>query len=191
MTDISRVVSENRRAVWFIAGGLLVNAALYALVVYPLAQRVQSEQQQAGSATRELVAARRSFDSARGTVSGKQQADQELNTFYKDVLPQDFSGARRMLYQPLDQLARKSNLTIVTYRFKPDAENKGTLRKLTMTLNVSGDYDDVRRFIHALETAPEFRVLESVTVTQSAEGERELNVTADVATYYRDGAHGN
>jgi hypothetical protein len=191
MTDMGRIVSENRRAVWIIAGGLLVNAALYALVVYPLAQRVQTEQQQAGSATRELVAARRAFEGARGTVTGKQQADAELQTFYQDVLPPDFSGARRMLYQPLDQLARKSNLTILTYRFKPDSDSRGSLRKLTMTLNLSGDYPDVRRFIHQLETAPEFRVLESVSVTQSEEGERRLNVSADVATYYRDGAHGN
>ena len=47
-----------------------------------------------------------------------------------------------------------------------------------MTLSLSGDYANIRRFIHQLETAPEFLVLESVIVTQTQEGERRLNVTA-------------
>jgi Tfp pilus assembly protein PilO len=60
-----------------------------------------------------------------------------------------------------------------------------------MTMNLTGDYSSVRRFIHELETAPEFLVLESVAVTAAAEGDRRLNVVAQVATYYRTPEHGN
>ena len=60
MMDVRRIVSENRRVVWILAAALVVNVALYALVVYPLTQRVHTEQQQAGDATRDLNAARRS-----------------------------------------------------------------------------------------------------------------------------------
>ena len=58
-----------------------------------------------------------------------------------------------------------------------------------MTLIVSGEYGNVRRFIHQLETAPEFLVLESVSVMTSED--RALNVTARVSTYYRASDHGN
>jgi Tfp pilus assembly protein PilO len=191
MTDMRRIVSENRRAVWIIAAALVVNVALYALVVYPLSQRVQAGQQQAGDATRELVSARRSFDAARGTVAGKKQADEELQKFYRDVLAADLSGARRMLYPRLPQLATTSNLTVLNYRTREDSDTRRSLRKLTMSLNLSGEYASIRRFIHQLETAPEFLVLESVIVTQAAEGERQLNVTAEVATYFRGASHGN
>ena len=81
MTDVRRIISENRRAVWIIAAGLIVNVALYALVVYPLAQRVKSGQEQAGAATAELVAARKTHGAARGTVAGKKEADAELKRF--------------------------------------------------------------------------------------------------------------
>ena len=60
-----------------------------------------------------------------------------------------------------------------------------------MTLRLAGAYTNIRRFIHQLETAPEFRVLESVALAQEEEGERGLNVTASVATYYRTGGNGH
>ena len=119
MTDLRRIVQENRRIVYILAAALVINAALYALVVYPLAQRVASGEQEAGESTRALVAARKTFDSARGTVSGKKEADAELVKFYEEVLPPDLSGARRILYPRLDQLARKTNLTPGAYGFIP------------------------------------------------------------------------
>jgi hypothetical protein len=190
MTGLRRIVWEHRRAVWIIAAGLAINAVVYALVVFPLEQRVSSAEQQAGEATRQLLAAKRAFDGARGTVTGKEQADQELKKFYGEILAPDLSGARRMLYPHLDQLARSTNLTTVRYRWEPNDEGSGELRKLTMTLILAGEYTNVRRFIHELETAPEFLVLESVAVI-SGEGDRQLNVTAHVSTYYRTADHGN
>lgn len=190
MTDVRRIVAEHRRAVWFIAGGLILNAALLALVVLPLSQKVSGGERQAQTATTELAAARREFNAAQATVTGKGQADTELKKFYRDVLPPDQSGARRILYLSLDQLTRRSGLTMKTYRFDPDTDRRGDLGKLTMTLVLSGEYTNIRRFIHQLETSPEFRVLETVALSQGEEGERALNVTAHVATYYRVGGDG-
>jgi Tfp pilus assembly protein PilO len=191
MTNLRRIVHENRRIVYILTAALVINAALYALVVYPLSQRVASGEQEAGESTRALVAARKTFDSARGTVSGKKEADAELVKFYEEVLPPDMSGARRVLYPRLDQLARKANLTPGAYRFHPDDNQTGDLRRITMTMNLTGDYSSIRRFIHELETAPEFLVLESVAVTTTGEGDRRLNVVAAVATYYRAPEHDN
>ena len=161
-------------------------------MVYPLAQRVQSGEQEAGEATRALNTARRAFDAARGTVTGKKEADAELAKFYQDVLPAGFSAARRVLYPYLDQLARKTNLSVGPSRFTPERDDAlGDLRKITMTMSLSGEYGDIRRFIHELETAPEFLVLESVSVTSSTDNDRRLNLQAQVATYYRASEHGN
>ena len=190
MIDVRRIVQENRRVVYILAAALVINAALYALVVYPLSQRVTSGEQEAGESTRALVAARKTFDSARGTVSGKKEADAELVKFYEDVLPPDLSGARRVLYPRLDQLARKANLTLGAYRFHLDANPIGDLRKITMTMNLTGDYSSVRRFIHELETAPEFLVLENVELSQSETENRGLNVNVQIATYYRAATNG-
>ena len=50
---------------------------------------------------------------------------------------------------------------------------------------------NIRRFIHELETAPEFLVLENVDLRQSEVENRALNVEMEIATYYRAGANGN
>jgi Tfp pilus assembly protein PilO len=191
VTDLRRIVSENRRVVWTITAALVVNAALYVLVVYPLSGRVQAEQQESGEATRQLIEAQRTHAAARGTVTGKKQADEELQRFYRDVLAANPSGARKVLYPNVDQLARNSNLTPFSSQWEADPRTTGELRRLGITLTLEGEYPNIRRFIHELETAPEFLVLESVIVTQQQDGERNLNVTARVATYYRHAANGS
>ena len=57
-----------------------------------------------------------------------------------------------------------------------------------MTLIVSGEYGNVRRFIHQLETAPEFLVLESVSVMRPR-GSRAQRHRACVDVL--PGSHGN
>jgi Tfp pilus assembly protein PilO len=191
MTDVRRIIAEHRRAVWLIAAGLIVNAALLAVVVLPLSQRARGQEDQARASSAELLAARRDRDAARATVTGKSQADAELRKFYREVLPTDHSGARRILYLSVDQLARSSNLLVVRHRIDPDTDQRSDLQRLTMTVNLTGEYTNIRRFIHELETSPEFRILESVALAQAEEGERDLNVTAYVSTYYRTGGNAN
>jgi Tfp pilus assembly protein PilO len=194
MTDVRRIVSEHHRAVWIIIAALVVNAGLYALVVYPLGKRVESEQAEAGDATQQLLAARRTYAAASGTVSGKKQADEELNKFYGDVLPADISEARRILFPNLPQLARDANLRTVGGGGVQAAQQNAreTLRKLTLSITLAGEYGDIRRFIHELETAGEFLILESVTVTREQDAGRSgLVVTAVVSTYYRGAGDGN
>jgi Tfp pilus assembly protein PilO len=191
MSTFRRIVRENRRVVLILGAALLVNAALYALVVYPLARRVSDEEQQAGAATRDLNGARRAFNAAKGTVTGKKQADEELQRFYRDVLAADQRAARRTLYPHVGQLARSLSLTTDGESFSNRPDPATGLNKLTMTVTLAGEYANIRRFIHELETAAEFIVLERVVVTQGDDGERSLDLTAHVATYFRPGANGN
>lgn len=191
MTDIRRIVAEHRRAVWLIAAGLILNAVLLIVVVLPFSRKVSGGEQEAQAANMQLAAARRDYNSARATVTGKAQADIELKKFYENVLPSKFSGARRVLFPSIEQLATKSNLRYHNANIQADGEPQGDLQKVTMTFNLAGEYTNIRRFIHELETAPEFRVIESVALAQAEEGERGLNVTAHVATYYRTGGNGN
>ena len=65
------------------------------------------------------------------------------------------------------------------------------MRKLTATLVLTGEYRNIRRFIHSLETAPEFLVIENVALSQGSERDRGLSVVVKVATYYRVASDGN
>ena len=54
------------------------------------------------------------------------------------------------------------------------------------TATLIGDHRSIRSFIHQIETAPDFLVLENVALSQGSEREQGLNVTVKVATYFRE-----
>ena len=192
MTTFRRILTEKRPLILPLAIVLIANAVVYALVVYPLSQKVALGEQSATAANFALLTARREHANARATVTGKGQADAELKKFYSDVLPPDLSGARRITYLPLENLAEDSNLRLVRQASSPDERSENGLAKLTTTATLTGEYRDIRRFLYRLETRPEFIVLENVDLSQNdSELSRGITVTVQVATYFRTGGNGN
>lgn len=187
-----RIFREKRALIWPLLLVLAANVVVYALVVYPLSQKVAAGEQEAAAAAAALAAARRDHQNARATVEGKTQADQELKRFYEEILPPDLSGARRITFLPVQQQAMASNLRVERRSSDPSAVRESTLRKLTQVAVLTGDYRDIRQFIYRLETAPEFLVLENVSLAQNENRSGGgVTVTVQIATYYRTGADGN
>jgi Tfp pilus assembly protein PilO len=191
MPLVARILAERRAIVLPLVALALVNIALYALAVYPLSLRVQTLERRAATSRERLEAAEKEHEAARAVVSGRERADAELKTFYDDVLPPDLAGARRMTYARLAQLAREANLRYQHRSYQPDSGYKGELQKLGIVMDLSGDYDDVRAFVHELETSPEFVVIEKMTLAERGEGDPDLTLTLHMATYYRAGPHGD
>ena len=189
-TLFQRVVREHRRIVVPLAIALGVNAIVYGAVVYPLSQRVANIEQRDRTAEEELLAAQRDQSQATGTLTGKDRAAAELATFYTDVLPSDLAGARRLTHLRLAQLARESNLKFIRATFEPVEARSRTLAQLKIQMALSGTYSDMRAFIHQLETAPEFVVIDNIELGQGADG-GPLGVTLHLSTYYRDTAPRN
>ena len=188
----TRILQEKQRLIWPLALVLLANAAVFALVVYPLSSKVASGQEEANAATVALNNARRDYANARATVTGKSQADTELKKFYSDVLPPDLSGARRITYLPIGQLAQESNLRVERQTSDVAPIRESTLSRFTQTAVLTGDYRDIRRFIYKLETRPEFVVIENVDLSQNEnETSRGITVTLQIATYFRTGGDGD
>ena len=188
----ARILREKRALIWPLVLVLIANVVVYVLVVYPLAQKVAAGEEDAAAGLAALHSARADYENARATVTGKGQADAELAKFYQEVLPPDLSGARRITYLPLDQLAKGSRLNLERQSAESTKVRESTLQKLTQIAVLTGDYRDIREFLYKLETAPEFIVLENVSLAQSEKGtDRGITVTVQVATYYRTGADGN
>ena len=190
MTAAARVLQEKRALIWPIAIALLVNLAVYGIVVYPLSKKVAGGEQAAEASAAALGAARRDYAAARATVAGKGQADLELQKFYSEVLPPDVDGARRITFLRIEHLATQAGLRLERGSSSPQPQQNSNLVKFTYTAALSGEYRNIRRFIHDLETAKEFLVLENVQLSQNESDDRGLNVTVQIATYYRPGGNG-
>ena len=187
MALLRRVMRERRRVVVPLAMALGINIVLYAAVVYPLSQRVANIEQRDRTAEEQLAAAQREHAQAAGTLSGKDRAASELTTFYKDVLPADLAGARRLTHLRLAQLARDTNLRFLHATFAPFVERNKTLTHFKIEMALSGNYADMREFIHRLESSPEFVVIDNVELGEGTDG-GPITVTLHLSTYYRDTA---
>lgn len=181
-----RVLREHRRLLVPLAIALAVNVAAYAFVVRPLSDRVANIAQRDAAAEQALTAARREHQVALGTSTGKDRAAQELTRFYKDVLPADFAAARSLTHTRVPQMGRQFDVLFYSSTVLPVARGReSSLARYTSKVELAGRYRDVRAFIHALEAAPEFVVIDDVALSEEdAEGGL-LQLTLQLSTYFQ------
>lgn len=182
---LRRVLAEHRRVVIALAVLLVVSIAVYAAAVYPLAQRVANIQQRDRAAEQGLADARREYDAARNALTGKERAGVELATFYRDILPADLAGARRLTYLRLEQLARESGLKLRSSNYDVDTPRNSTLRRLQIKVELEGSYDSIRTFIYQLDAAPEFVVIDDVSLSKGGLEGDALQLSMRLSTYFR------
>jgi hypothetical protein len=187
MIDVARVYAEKRRLVWAIAIGALVNLVVYAAVIYPRTSTAGALEARAQAAALQRMQAQADLNAAEATRTGQERATQQLTRFYDTVLPQGQDGARRITYRRLATIADESNLDYDRRTIQTKHERDSLLDHMDMTMVLEGDYRDVRRFIHRIETAPEFVVIQDISLVQ---GERNapLTLTLQLSTYYKAGS---
>lgn len=187
---LKRILAEKRSLVWPLAIALLANVIVYFVVVRPLGIKSAGAADRAAAAATALNAAATDLSQARALVTGKAQADQELSSFYQKVLPADATAARRMTYASLPALARKTNVRYEARTTAIDTPNRESrLGRMTIRMVLQGDYERLRQFIYELESAPEFVIIDDVTLTE-ANANEPLTLTINLATYYRLGPNG-
>lgn len=183
-----RAFVEKRRIIVPVVFGIIAVLVLYVAVVFPLSRQIASTERDERTSRDELVKARQDYNSAKATVTGKQKADSALQKFYKDVLPGDKSVAQRLTFTRLAELAQQSNVKLEHGSNEVTHEKGSSLSKLTTRYTLTGDYRDVRHFIYALETAPEFIILENIGLTSASDQQaRGVAMNLEIATYFRSG----
>ncbi len=180
-----RILSEKRVLVLPLAIGLLLNVLAYFIVVRPLGLL------SAGAADRSVVvqanlrAAEREIAAARTVVSGKSDADQELQAFYQRVLPANLTEARRMTYASLPALADQTGVHYDRRSTVVDERDRDTrLGRMSIKMVLQGSYANLRQFVFALERASEFVIIDEVALTEVSEDE-DLALNVSMSTYYR------
>ena len=191
MTLLRRIYAEKRAVLLPLGLALLANVLAYVLVVRPLAAKSAGAADRAVLAVTAREAAEREEVAARALVAGKAQADEELNAFYGKVLPANLVAARRMTYASIPALAERTNVQYRRRQYDPEEVEKGDrLGRLNIRMELAGDYEDIRDFLFALESAPEFVILDEVTLTETS-SEDALTLLVSLSTYFRTDARAN
>jgi len=185
----TRVVGDHRR--WLVPLGavLAINVAVLVAVVLPLGRSVESGRVRSTTSAAALAEARADLENAEATRDGQTQATKDLDRFYKEVLPADLSSARRIMQLKLTQMAQEHDVTFQRSTAAPELARDSNLERLKTTYALTCDWEDIRRLIHAIETAPEFVVIDNVVLGEGAEANAPLTLTLDLSTFYRVGPH--
>jgi Tfp pilus assembly protein PilO len=187
MMDLSRAFAEKRRLILPIAIAAMVNVIVYAMVIYPRTSSAGALERRAQQAAMARARAAADLRDAEAMRTGQERAAQQLTRFYDTVLPQGQEGARRITYRRLATLAEESNLDYDRGTFAINQDRQSSLERMDVTMVLEGEYRDVRRFIHTLETAPEFVVVENIVLVQG-EKNAPLTLTVKLSTYYKAGS---
>ena len=69
-------------------------------------------------------------------------------------------------------------------RYEPVEERGSTLTKLKVNVELTGTYNNLRSFIHGIESAPQFVVIEHISLAEGS-NEGSLRLAIDLSTYFR------
>jgi Tfp pilus assembly protein PilO len=184
----ARVYEERRRTILPLIVLAAVGAATLLVGVWPLERSVSATETAALEATVDLANARRLERQARDAADGKHLADAQLQQFYADVLPRDFATAVKTTTQWLTQAALDAGLEFKTSRFDSAEVRDSRLSRAYSTVTLAGRYENIRRFLYAVESASEFIVVEKVGLAEAAQTGQgrngNLEVSLSVATYF-------
>jgi Tfp pilus assembly protein PilO len=190
MVPTARILADRRLLVSVLAVLAVANFIGLAMVVGPMRSRVQALTQRATTASLAVSTATRDLAAARQTSEGSVQAVTDLQRFYADILPADQPAARQVTLVRLARLARDSDLSYDRRSFEQDPpEDDGVLARETLSMSVFGSYRNLRQFLYALETGPDFIVVRQVSVAQGGDATEPLEAALVLSTYFkaRDG----
>lgn len=183
---LARALREHRT--WLVPLGvvLVINAALLVALVLPLSRGVAASEEREQAARSALMAAEKELKTAEALRDGKVQATSDLDVFYRDVLPADVSAARRLIHVKLAQMASDHQVQYERGTTQLERLRDSTLERLHVSMALTGEYADVRAFLHELETASDFVVIDNMLLTGGQDNKKSgLSLMLDVSTYYR------
>ncbi len=183
-----RVYEERKRVALPLLVVLAVNAAVFVLAVLPFGRNVAAAEVDRGAARAALAQAERQHAEIKEVRASRERADQELRRFYTDVLPRDHATATKASNVWLQGAAKADGLKFSNQHNAQADVRESRLSRVSSTVTLFGLYPNIRRFLHAVETAEEFIIIESVTLSQSEQSQlgagASLTVELGASTYY-------
>jgi Tfp pilus assembly protein PilO len=182
---LGRIAREHRAALLPLAVILIANIVVLVAVVLPLSRRVASNEARAVANDRALTLANAEFTRAETARAGTARASTDLETFYDKVLPRDITAARRLTQLRLQQKAREHGVRYESGTTTEEQLKDSSLSRLSVSISLSGEYDDIRALLYDLENDDDFIVIDNVALSESGQNGEALAVALNVATYYR------
>lgn len=184
-----RIVAERRAVIVPLIALVVIDVALVAAVVLPLQRSVTGAATDADQARVRLALANQRMRQMQAARASRDRATAELAKFYGAVLPTSQAAAARVGQLEIAKLAKDNNLRLGNRSFEDETVKDSPLRRLSMKVELEGDYAAIRRFLYDVETSQAFLVIRTVSLSQTTRQQQTaaLQLSLEMATYYRPG----
>jgi Tfp pilus assembly protein PilO len=160
---------EHKRLFRWVVGLLVVDIVLLIAGYGPLRWmdvRLRADMQAAERDVQLTRQALLEWHSALQRIRRAQQTRDDL--LYRQFLPEDqgFPAVR----DALETMALQAGLQVRNFSYTYETVKAPPLQGLSIQFSVTGGYEQIRRFIQSIETAPQFLILESIRLRSSQQG---------------------
>lgn len=186
MTVWRRIARDQRVLVLPLLILIAVNVLVHAAFIYPLSRRVSSVTERTQAAESELTTARLAHVRASSALQGRSDASREIDTFYAAVLPADYTAARNLIVPRLQNVARATRVraeSVDVDLLEPRRDEM--LTQLRIRMDLTGTYPAIREFIHRIEHAEEFVIVDGLDLSEIASDSATLTVRIALSTYFQ------
>jgi Tfp pilus assembly protein PilO len=159
-----------------------LNVVFYVTLTQPAVrqyrrQTTQHEPFQKLNERREQVEAREAF------FSGVQQAQEDLEHMQQEILSTR-NGRLVDVQQELARLCDRFGIDLDSVASSSDLLLDEELDRFSMNVPLEGNYQNLRKFLQAVEESDKFLVVERVSLARGKEGGSELSLNINLATYF-------
>ncbi|PWT89723.1 MAG: hypothetical protein C5B54_08460 [Acidobacteria bacterium] len=163
---------------------ILLNVAIFALVVLPNRQRITRSQGDYENLRKQVSSAKAANEELHARFQRLQQSKKDLDTIYSKVFVPRKQGVTDIRLE-LEKMIKANQVRRQdpSYNYKKFPEFK--LQEYTLSLPVEGSYANIRRFINAIEGSEHFLILERVDLSTEKTSDT-LNLDFQLSTYLVD-----
>jgi len=170
----------HQKAILLLASLLVLNLLLYVSISQWLVPEVISQE----TLFLQKQAEMRAILHKQGGAKTPQQlfvlASQDVSKFRQSVPEyRDFTG----LIEELLVLANKARLNITRVSYASEELKQSPLLKFKLSFNVTGEYEQVKRFIYSLEQSTRLLVIKQISLQETAE--EGVNLLLNLETFFR------
>lgn len=162
---------------------LLVDAVFHFAVLRPQSLAVASLEQEKATFDESYRRSKKRAEQVREAYETAVKRQEEIEYFYGTLM----STKRERLVKTQDEIlsiGKKFNTIPDPLNLDPkELEDQG-VEMLTISFPLEGGYENLRRFVNALETSENLLIIDQINLTENRAGGRGLRLAIDVTTYF-------
>lgn len=178
------VKDARRKLTTILVALLVIDVACAVILISPIGRAARRSQATLSQLWTELQQKTREALPLQGIDKKVQQADAEIEQFYRDRLPQRFAN----IPDVLGRIASENGVTMAGAQYKTEPTEIPGLRRVTVNAAFSGDYSRTARFINAIERDKTFFLIDAIALggqTSSGQNPGSVQLQIVLETFIR------